>query len=303
MITTNLTGNLGNHMWQYAVCRVIAEKLGYKWGINPTPSHDYHKGMNQMYFMDVDFGEFPSGEFTDFHEEWKTYNHVDNVNITFLDPRVYEIKDQTRLIGHNGAYGGIYQCEDYLIERKEDIKKWFRFNKEHEEKYKNQIKEMGFELDENLCVINFRGGEYSGLSTVILKWDYWKNSINHMLSTNPEMKFLVVTDDPSCAKAYMPFDIPTVHGDIGFDFYVVNKAKHLIISNSTFGWWAAWLNSEAKEIIAPKYWARHNVSDGYWSTGESYTRGFLYMDREGKISNYEECKNEAIEYYRSKNIL
>ena len=25
MITTNLTGNLGNHMWQYAVCRTIAE--------------------------------------------------------------------------------------------------------------------------------------------------------------------------------------------------------------------------------------------------------------------------------------
>jgi hypothetical protein len=41
MITTNLTGNLGNHMWQYAVCRTIAEKLGYEWGINPSPSHDY----------------------------------------------------------------------------------------------------------------------------------------------------------------------------------------------------------------------------------------------------------------------
>ena len=51
MITTNLTGNLGNHMWQYASCRAIAEKLGYEWGINSTPSHDYYKGMNQMYFI------------------------------------------------------------------------------------------------------------------------------------------------------------------------------------------------------------------------------------------------------------
>ena len=54
MITTNLTGNLGNHMWQYAVCRSVAEKLGYDWGINSTPSHDYHNGANQMYFLDVD---------------------------------------------------------------------------------------------------------------------------------------------------------------------------------------------------------------------------------------------------------
>ena len=27
MITTNLTGNIGNHMWQYDVCRTIAEKF------------------------------------------------------------------------------------------------------------------------------------------------------------------------------------------------------------------------------------------------------------------------------------
>ena len=29
MITTNLTGNFGNHMWQYSVCRSVAEKLGF----------------------------------------------------------------------------------------------------------------------------------------------------------------------------------------------------------------------------------------------------------------------------------
>ena len=127
MITTNLTGNLGNHMWQYAVCRMIAEKLGYEWGINPSPTHDYHRGMNQMYFMDVDFGRFPNQNFNNFHEKWITYNYNgDNVNITMLDDRLYEIPDNTKLIGHNGALGGIYQSEDYLIDIKEDVKKWFK---------------------------------------------------------------------------------------------------------------------------------------------------------------------------------
>ena len=46
MITTNLTGNLGNHMWQYSVCRIISEKLNYKWGINSSPTHDYFNGQN-----------------------------------------------------------------------------------------------------------------------------------------------------------------------------------------------------------------------------------------------------------------
>jgi len=303
MITTNLTGNFGNHMWQYAVCRTVAEKLGYEWGINSSPSYDYHNGMNQMYFMDVDFGKNVSGDFKDFHEKWISYKHVDEVNIAFLDPKVYEIEDNTRLIGHNGAFGGIYQSEDYLFDRKKDIYDWFTIKKDYEEQYQAKIKKMGVIIDENLCVINFRGGEYRGLTNVILRREYWSDSINLMLSINPRMNFLVVTDDIETSKIYMPFDIPTLHDEIGFDFYIVNQAKWLIISNSTFGWWAAWLNKKAKKIIAPKYWARHNVSDGYWATGDSYTRGFSYLDREGLESDYDTCKTEALAYYRSKQIL
>jgi len=124
-----------------------------------------------------------------------------------------------------------------------------------------------------------------------------------MLKNNSNMKFLVITDDINLSKTFMPFDIPTVHVDVGFDFYVVNQAKWLIISNSSFGWWAAWLNTKCKEIIAPKYWARHNVSCGYWATGDSYTRRFSYMDREGIISNYDTCRQQAKEYYKLAKII
>ena len=303
MITTNLTGNLGNHMWQYAACRSISEKLGYEWGINPSPSHDYHNGMNQMYFMDVDFGKFPEGEFTEFHEKWTTYRHMDDVNITFLDSRVYQIPDGTRMMGDNGALGGLYQCEDYLIDRKEEIIEWFKIKEEYKNKFDIELENSKILLDENTCVINFRGGEYRGLANVILRKEYWRDSINHMLSLNPEMKFVIVTDDPECASSFMPFSIPTIHGEIGLDFYIVNQAKWVILSNSTFGWWAGWLNTKANKIIAPRYWSRHNISDGYWSTGESYTRGFTYLDRDGSLFDYETCKKEALEYYKDRNLI
>ena len=303
MVTTNLTGNLGNHMWQYSVCRVVAEKLGYEWGVNPSPTHDYHRGMNQMYFMDVDFGIFPEGDFNDFHEKWLTYKHVDDVNITMLDKRVYEIPDWTRLIGDNGAFGGIYQSEDYLIDRKKDIVEWFKIKDVYKNEYDKKLIDLGITLDENTCVINFRGGEYKSIPNVILRIEYWKNSVEHIKNINPNMNFIVITDDPNTANRYIPYGFKTFHVDIGFDFYVVNNAKNLIISNSTFGWWAAWLNTKCNITIAPKYWARHNVSDGYWATGDSYTRGFTYMDREGKLSLYDECKTEAIKYYKQKGIL
>jgi hypothetical protein len=304
MITTNLTGNLGNHMWQYAVCRTIAEKLGYEWGIKSNPTHDYYGGMNQMYFMDVDFGKPSEGLFKDFHEKWTVYDHNgDIINITMLDPKIYEISDNTRLIGHNGAFGGIFQSERYLIDRKKDIENWFKIKEQYSKEYNKKLDDLGIVLDNNLCVINFRGGEYRSIPKVLCRREYWRDSISHMISLNSEMKFIVITDDPEYAKLFMPFEIPTYHIDIGFDFYVVNQAKWLIISNSTFGWWASWLNNKANKILAPKYFGAHNTSDGYWSVGEIYTTKFDYVDREGKVFNYQSCKEEAIKFYKSKNII
>lgn len=303
MITTNLTGNFGNHAWQYAVCRTVAEKLGYQWGISPITSHDYFGGASQFYFMNFDFGERVKNIEHEYHEPWKTIYHVDEVNITMLDPNIYNIQDNTIILGHNGAKGAILQSENYIIDRKEDIKEWFRIKPEFAEQYGAKMKELGVILDDNTCVINFRGGEYRGIPNVLCRREYWRDSVNHMLSINPDMKFLVITDDVDCANAFMPFPIRCVHVDVGFDYYVLFKAKWLIISNSTFGWWPAWLSESANKIIAPKYWARGNVSDGYWSVGESYTRGFDYMGRDSKLYDYETCKTEAQQYYKEKNLI
>lgn len=304
MITTNLTGNLGNHMWQYAVCRTVAEKLGYKWGINSSPTHDYHNGMNQMYFMDIDFGNPIENIQNNFYETWITYNGVnETVNVTPLDKNIWEISDNTHIWGHNGAYGALLQSEKYFENYEENVKSWFKIKKEYEENYNKKLNELGIKLDKDTCVINFRGGEYRNIPQVVCRREYWKNSIDYMLDLNPNMKFIVITDDPEFANSFMPFQIPCYHIEIGFDFYVINKSKWIILSNSTFGWWAAWLNNDAKLILAPKYWASHNNSDGYWCVGESYTSTFTYMGRDGLVYDYKKCKIDAINYYKEKNLL
>ena len=304
MITTNLTGNFGNHMWQYSVCRTIAEKLGYDWGINSSPTHDYHNGMNQMYFMDVDFGKPIENIQNTFNETWTFHQGInEHVNITMLDKKIWEIQDNTKIFGHNGALGAILQSEMYFENNENEVKNWFKINKDYEETYSKKLNELGINLDDNTCVINFRGGEYRNIPNVVCRREYWRDSINHMLTLNPNMKFIVITDDPDFANFFMPFQIPCYHDEIGFDFYVINKSKWVILSNSTFGWWAAWLNQNANLILAPKYWASHNNSDGYWSVGESYTKKFNYMDRSGLVYDYNSCKTEAENYYKSKNII
>ena len=303
MITANLCGNFGNNLASYLICRTIAERKGFEWGVNPHPTHDYHNGMNQMYFMDVDFGKQTiDGILHTFEEKWTMIDRNETINIATFDKRVYDIEDNTRLMGYKGAWGGLWQSEDYYIDRKEDIKQWLKIKPEYVEQYEAKLKELNIFLDDNTCVINFRGGEYKGIP-VILKKEYWSYAIKHMQAINPKMKFVCISDDVECAKTFMPFEIPTFHIEIGFDFYAVNQAKWLIISNSSFGMWAAWLNDKVKMTIAPKYWSQWNYSDGYWGLGDQWYRSFRYMDRDGNLSDCETVKQEAIAYYKAHNLL
>jgi len=305
MITATLTGNFGNHMWNYSICRIVAEKLGYEWGVNPIPTHDYHNGESQMYFMNIDYGKTVTitgkngrglntyeGIPNEYYDVQKMYN---GCCINMYDSSVFNIQDNTMV--HL-----ISQSEDYLIDRRDDVLSWFSIKEDYKFTYNQKLDELGIVLDGNTCVINFRGGEYRGIPNLILGRKYWIDSVNHMLSINPNMKFVIITDDPDCARSFIG-NYPCYHVDIGFDFYAINQSKYVILSNSSFGWWAAWLNTKANKIIAPKYWSQHNVSDGYWGLGDQYVRGFTYLDREGNLSDFETCRKESIEYYKSKNII
>jgi hypothetical protein len=298
MIASNIGGNLGNHMWHYVICRAVAQKLGYEWGVDKVPMRgtDYFNGMNQMYFMNVDFGKEITGIENTYNDLKKTHIHLGQEYwFNFFDEGVFNIKDNTLI-------QLISQSEDYFYDIRNDVLKWFEINSEYEENYNNKISELGFNLDDDTCIINFRGGEYKGIPNLIVRREYWIDSVNHMLTLNPNMKFVIITDDPDCARSYIG-NYPCHHVDIGFDFFCVNKAKHVILSNSSFGWWAAWLNTDSKLTIAPKYWCVHNVSDGFWSLGDSYSRCFEYMDRDGKIFTYDECKEESMEFYKKNNLI
>jgi hypothetical protein len=51
-----------------------------------------------------------------------------------------------------------------------------------------------------------------------------------------------------------------------------------------------------KYILAPKYWGRYNISDGYWSCGYNIYRNHNYLDRDGNIFTYDQCVVEFKKY-------
>ncbi len=54
-----------------------------------------------------------------------------------------------------------------------------------------------------------------------------------------------------------------------------------------------------KFAIAPKYWARHNVSDGYWASEQNIYSLFHYMDRKGRMFTADACRKELQRYKKT----
>jgi hypothetical protein len=64
---------------------------------------------------------------------------------------------------------------------------------------------------------------------------------------------------------------------------------YLIVSNSSFPYYATLTSDTLKYIIAQKYWGRYNICDGYWVCGYNIYRSHTYLDRNGKVSSYQDC--------------
>ncbi len=285
MITAYLTGNFGNNLFGIVSSKCIAKDLNLEWGVDPRPEYDYYNRMIQTDFLDIDYGKFPENIQHSYEERCIRHNHEgDNVDIRTFDKNVYNIKDNTKLLG------GVWQSFKYFGKYMNEINDWIKVKYSTINETMNIINQYNIDL-ENTCIINFRGGEYRNYPRLIVQSKYYIDAINHMKEINSNMKFIIITDDIPTANRFLP-NIPCYHFSIAVDYTLINLSKYLILSNSSFPIFAALTNKNVEKIIAPKYWARYNVSNGYWATSQNIYPGFTYLDRNRKLFGYVECEYE-----------
>ena len=313
---------LGNQLFAYVTARCLADALGEEFG---TAGQD-RMGVNihsdkGMYFMDIDLGKEISDEevpgnvdtqetaplsgkesgagagstkFTRYDEaEARLYaansasDLKNGVYVAGADPVIKSaIAGASSTFSGNTLIYGNLQDESYFIDRIDKVKSWLRIKPEYD----------SYEYSkDNLCIINMRGGEYTGSPELHIGAKYFKNAIKHMKSLNPDMQFMIVTDDVESAGRVLP-GIEAHHFDVAKDYITLKNAKYLIVSNSSFSVLAACTSDTLTYAIAPKYWARFNVSDGYWASEQNIYSVFNYMERKGNIFTADECRRELTAY-------
>lgn len=250
---------LGDQLFSYITTRTIALDCGYDFGF---VGKEFFKGKD---FMQLDWGkdipmkyhiEQPSGELI---TETLTYP-IWKADKPYYDPEVNFIEDGTII---DGCYA---QDERYWGHKLSEIREWLKTNKFP----KNEKNGFG----DNICIINFRGGEFRVTPELFLQGDYWETVMKVMVDKYPNILFQVHTDDKETARE-MFGEKAIIFSNIEINWLAVRYAKHLILSNSAFGILPALLNENVKEVLAPRYWARRNIKQ--WSMPSNYYKKFSYI--------------------------
>jgi len=288
---------LGNQLFFYITTRCIALEKGVDFGfVNPGQVGNVFHSKKGMYFMDLDMGKEISREemknYKIFHEQDdrlfmgnSIHDMTNGCYISGADPELFKIEDNTLIYGN-------LQDQSYFEKYRDKIREWLHV-KEEAESYEYTA--------DDLCIINLRGGEYTNHPELFLDRKYFLNAIKNMKKINPDMRFMVITEDEEAANKVLP-EYEHHHFDMGKDYVTIKNARYLILSNSSFALMPVMSSTELRYAIAPKYWARHNISDGFWSSEQNIYSFLTYQDKKGRLFSADECRKELEEYKKTSRL-
>lgn len=169
---------------------------------------------------------------------------------------------------------GLFQSEQYFKHCENDIRSMFTMNPQSE---------VFDEVNENAqaiascgvtCSVHIRRGDYlnhpNHHPTLSPQW--YQQAMRRF---HPDTVFWVFSDDMAWTKTHI--HAPNVcyqHSSDISDFFTMSLCNHHIIANSTFSWWAAWLNpSQTKKVVAPTQW--FGPAYGHWKTDDLYPSNWV----------------------------
>ena len=252
MITIQLKGGLGNQMFQVASALGIATLKKTKLALDISWFKQNHKVDTKRDY-----------ELSIFHNIHKLLIQEFAQNNRIIHEDRIQYTNNLINIVDGSSIDGYLQSYKYFEHVQDEIRDLFTFDVN---KIPNFLLEKVEKIQNSESVsIHIRRGDYKKTEGAyhfhgICGLEYYKNAISYFRQEFKEPMFYIFTDDIDWAKQNFQDDdiiIVTSLGDYHswIDMYLQSVCKHNIIANSSFSWWAAWLNkNQEKKVIAPKKW-------------------------------------------------
>lgn len=235
---------LGNQLFEWAAGYGIAKKLGlpFRWIWRPSRKREF--GLTHF-----GIGENPHVEYP------MLMARVGQGHRKFVDLALKRIEDsKERFCGISCPF----QSEECFIDVADDIRAI----------YKLEPFPLEIPAGTTPVGVQVRRGDYVGHPKLnVVTPDYFRNAMAWIRERVSNPHFFIVSDDPAwCQRQFgrqtgvtvMPPQQP-VDG-----LRTLASCEAHIISNSTFGWWGAWLG-EKGPVVVPEIWHHKPGSYGDWN--------------------------------------
>jgi hypothetical protein len=260
-------GDLGNQLFQVAAVVAMAKLHEVPFRL-PNPDSEYYqpKGVKLNCF------ELPKSILHDepipnaLHCPETSFGIRDrSLNTIFLIDRT--VPKETCISLH-----GFWQ--NYLLANyaETELRQLFTFKKEISHKADKFISSLNEKYNCPIVYVHVRLGDQKDdeVNHPVLVDEYYEKTFELCKMQSPDCKFLIISDEPELCKArfsgedfIFQDEISVLENDkdrtdqdkLSFfsapvDLCILSKAETLIMANSTFSWWAAWLADTAK-VYAP----------------------------------------------------
>lgn len=283
MVIIRMSGGLGNQMFQYALyMKLRSQGKTVKFDDINEYRHDNARPIMLSVFG-IDYPRASWEEITAITDGSLKISH--RIRRKLFGRRTLEIRERdcnydANLLEHDPAYlTGWFQSEKYFKDIEAEVRKTFTFPE-------RSVMHLPADLEQHIGTYQYMIEHTQAISVHIRRGDYlladevyggictdayYETAIAYMRTRYPDGVFYVFSNDLKWAKNWLEtrykkpgaealpeqfclIEETTEH--TGFlDMMLMSKCKHHVIANSSFSWWASWINHfEDKCIIAPEKW-------------------------------------------------
>lgn len=243
-------GRLGNQLFQIASTIGIAEQSNLSWAF---PEDIAQTSAGKLFEM----------------RGISTLQAFDCLEYRERDENTYNISLPLTPEKHILSLYGYFQSWQYFQHSYPTLRRHLKISPRLIEDVKHQVPEIKLP---NAVTVHVRRGDYEKLSRqyYLLDEEYYTRALSRIHHIDV---VIIVSDDVSWCEKHLSHILPyrvviRPSGDELFDFVLLHLGKHVVIANSTYSWWAAFLKmihaGESMEsigtIIAPDKMFRYDGS-------------------------------------------
>ena len=272
-VIIRLQGRMANQMFEWALSKAIKKQTGIQ------PIFDDSEETQKLSAFNIDFKKYTIEKPLKYKLFRKTIplrnlrNKLTKIKIKI--PEHHENPpfkfDESFINVKAPVYlDGFFQSYKYLNLVRDELLEDFKLKKPLNSKNKKML-----ELIKNTesVSLHYRRTDYLKARVANVMGactdEYYKAAVNIIAEkTKKPLTLFIFSDDPEWVTQNVHFDQKVVVVDInsgkkGYcDVELMKNCKHNIIANSSFSYWAAWLNENPEKIvIAPKIWMKNIQSD------------------------------------------